>query len=102
MLEQVAIKGRPSKSLLGLLRDHLVRWQLLTIMVITFSIQFSGVSAVSISLVTCLSPTATRGITGLMEGPCQVVKASGDSSVNAGADQFLLLLSPDGSGHPEG
>uniref|UniRef100_A0A3B3RI80 Solute carrier family 2 member 9, like 1 n=1 Tax=Paramormyrops kingsleyae TaxID=1676925 RepID=A0A3B3RI80_9TELE len=47
MLEQVAIKGQPSKSVVGLMRDHLVRWQLLTIMVITFSIQFSGVSAIS-------------------------------------------------------
>ncbi|XP_048878189.1 solute carrier family 2 member 9, like 1 isoform X2 [Brienomyrus brachyistius] len=46
MLEQVAIKGQPSKSLVGLLRDHLVRWQLVTIMVITFSIQFSGLSAI--------------------------------------------------------
>ncbi|KAJ8409290.1 hypothetical protein AAFF_G00234880 [Aldrovandia affinis] len=46
--EQAAIKGQQSQSLVELLRDRHVRWQLLTMLVINISIQFSGISAISV------------------------------------------------------
>ncbi|XP_071393380.1 solute carrier family 2 member 9, like 1 [Centroberyx affinis] len=46
--EQAAIKGVRPKSLLELLRDRNVRWQLITMFVIYSSIQFSGIPAISV------------------------------------------------------
>uniref|UniRef100_A0A4W5KVU2 Solute carrier family 2 member 9, like 1 n=1 Tax=Hucho hucho TaxID=62062 RepID=A0A4W5KVU2_9TELE len=48
VLEQAAIKGETSKSLLELLRDRSVRWQLITMVVIYGCIQFSGITAISV------------------------------------------------------
>ncbi|XP_067087633.1 solute carrier family 2 member 9, like 1 [Osmerus mordax] len=48
VMEQTAIRGVHSKSLLELLRDRSVRWQLLTMMVIYGCIQFCGISAISV------------------------------------------------------
>lgn len=45
VLEQAAIKGETSKSLLELLRDRSVRWQLITMVVMYGCIQFSGITA---------------------------------------------------------
>ncbi|KAK6319055.1 hypothetical protein J4Q44_G00102660 [Coregonus suidteri] len=45
VLEQAAIKGEASKSLLELLRDRSVRWQLITMVVAYGCIQFSGITA---------------------------------------------------------
>ncbi|KAL2091407.1 hypothetical protein ACEWY4_013670 [Coilia grayii] len=46
--EQKAIGGERSKSLLELLRDKRVRWQLVTMLVIHGCIQFCGISAISV------------------------------------------------------
>ncbi|XP_045079196.1 solute carrier family 2, facilitated glucose transporter member 9 [Coregonus clupeaformis] len=48
VLEQAAIKGEASKSLLELLRDRSVRWQLITMVVAYGCIQFSGITAISV------------------------------------------------------
>ncbi|KAM6980848.1 solute carrier family 2 member 9, like 1 [Aplochiton taeniatus] len=48
LTEQASIKGVNSKSLLQLLKDRSVRWQLITMVVIYTSIQFSGISAISV------------------------------------------------------
>ncbi|KAG5275238.1 hypothetical protein AALO_G00145140 [Alosa alosa] len=45
--EQAAIGGKRSKSLLELLRDKNVRWQLITMLVVHSCIQFCGISAIS-------------------------------------------------------
>ncbi|XP_031423010.1 solute carrier family 2 member 9, like 1 [Clupea harengus] len=46
--EQAAIGGERSKSLLELLRDKRVRWQLITMLVVHGCIQFCGISAISV------------------------------------------------------
>uniref|UniRef100_A0A3B1JXS6 Solute carrier family 2 member 9, like 1 n=1 Tax=Astyanax mexicanus TaxID=7994 RepID=A0A3B1JXS6_ASTMX len=45
LVEQAAQKGERSKTLLELLRDQSVRWQLLTMFVLNAAIQFGGVPA---------------------------------------------------------
>ncbi|XP_064162501.1 solute carrier family 2 member 9, like 1 isoform X1 [Anguilla rostrata] len=47
LTEQAAIKRQRSLSLLELLRDRSVRWQLITMVAINMGIQFSGISAIS-------------------------------------------------------
>ncbi|XP_061076856.1 solute carrier family 2 member 9, like 1 [Conger conger] len=47
LAEQDAIKGQSSQSLLQLLTDRRVRWQVLSILVINVGIQFCGISAIS-------------------------------------------------------
>uniref|UniRef100_A0A3B1IQ50 Solute carrier family 2, facilitated glucose transporter member 5 n=1 Tax=Astyanax mexicanus TaxID=7994 RepID=A0A3B1IQ50_ASTMX len=48
LVEQAAQKGERSKTLLELLRDQSVRWQLLTMFVLNAAIQFGGVPAISV------------------------------------------------------
>ncbi|KAJ7998954.1 hypothetical protein DPEC_G00210350 [Dallia pectoralis] len=48
LLEQTAIKGETSKTLLELLRDTSVQWQLVTMVMVYSCIQFSGVTAISV------------------------------------------------------
>lgn len=48
LVEQAAIEASPPKSPLQLLRDETVRWQLLTLSIIYFCNQMSGMSAVSV------------------------------------------------------
>ncbi|XP_028854320.1 solute carrier family 2 member 9, like 1 [Denticeps clupeoides] len=45
--EQVAIGSERSTGLLELLRDKRLRWQILTVLVLQISIQFCGISAIS-------------------------------------------------------
>lgn len=48
LVEQAAIEASPPKSPLQLLRDRAVRWQLVTLSIIYFCNQMSGMSAVSV------------------------------------------------------
>ncbi|XP_019911154.1 solute carrier family 2 member 9, like 1 isoform X2 [Esox lucius] len=48
LLEQAAIKGETSKSLLELLRDTRVRWQLVTMVMVYSCIQFCGITAINV------------------------------------------------------
>ncbi|XP_051531514.1 solute carrier family 2, facilitated glucose transporter member 9-like [Myxocyprinus asiaticus] len=48
LAEQEVIGGKHSKSLLDLLRDKHLRWQVLSMLVINGCIQFSGVSPISV------------------------------------------------------
>uniref|UniRef100_W5LFL2 Solute carrier family 2 member 9, like 1 n=1 Tax=Astyanax mexicanus TaxID=7994 RepID=W5LFL2_ASTMX len=48
LVEKDAMKGERSKTLLELLRDQRVRWQLLTVFFINVAIQFCGISAFSV------------------------------------------------------
>ncbi|XP_072522324.1 solute carrier family 2, facilitated glucose transporter member 9-like [Salminus brasiliensis] len=48
LVEQAALKGERSKTLLELLKDQSARWQLLTMFVVNGAIQFSGVSAITV------------------------------------------------------
>uniref|UniRef100_A0A8B9JNJ6 Solute carrier family 2 member 9, like 1 n=1 Tax=Astyanax mexicanus TaxID=7994 RepID=A0A8B9JNJ6_ASTMX len=50
LVEQAAQKGERSKTLLELLRDQSVRWQLLTMFVLNAAIQFGGISVFSFSI----------------------------------------------------
>ncbi|KAJ8361210.1 hypothetical protein SKAU_G00177350 [Synaphobranchus kaupii] len=47
LMEQAAMKGQRSQTLLELLRDRRVRWQILTILAINVGVQFCGISALS-------------------------------------------------------
>uniref|UniRef100_A0A8B9JND6 Solute carrier family 2 member 9, like 1 n=1 Tax=Astyanax mexicanus TaxID=7994 RepID=A0A8B9JND6_ASTMX len=57
LVEQAAQKGERSKTLLELLRDQSVRWQLLTMFVLNAAIQFGGVPAVSYIVNLCRTST---------------------------------------------
>ncbi|XP_030634468.1 solute carrier family 2 member 9, like 1 [Chanos chanos] len=46
--EQTAIRGEHSKSLLELVRDTNLRWQLISVLVLSGAIQFCGISAISV------------------------------------------------------
>ncbi|KAL7843636.1 hypothetical protein AOLI_G00251480 [Acnodon oligacanthus] len=48
LLEQAALRGERSKTLLELLRDRNVRWQLLSLLIIQECIEFCGPSALSL------------------------------------------------------
>ncbi|KAI4875096.1 hypothetical protein NFI96_011650, partial [Prochilodus magdalenae] len=48
LVEQAALRGERSKTLLELLRDRSVRWQLLSMFVIFEAVQFSGITAFSL------------------------------------------------------
>ncbi|XP_066527341.1 solute carrier family 2, facilitated glucose transporter member 9-like [Hoplias malabaricus] len=48
LLEQSALRGERSKTLMELFRDRRVHWQLLTLFVIYEALQFSGISAISV------------------------------------------------------
>ncbi|KAL6464386.1 hypothetical protein MHYP_G00267030 [Metynnis hypsauchen] len=48
LLEQAALRGERSKTLLELLRDRNVRWQLLSLLIIQEAIEFCGISVLSL------------------------------------------------------
>ncbi|XP_036415856.1 solute carrier family 2, facilitated glucose transporter member 11-like [Colossoma macropomum] len=48
LLEQAALRGERSKTLLELLRDRNVRWQILSLLVLQEAIEFCGISAFSL------------------------------------------------------
>lgn len=67
LAEQAAIEAAPPKSLLQLLWDRTVRWQLTTMAVIYCCNQLSGMSAVRTEYLyserTCVVPTTLSKIT---------------------------------------
>ncbi|KAL7843635.1 hypothetical protein AOLI_G00251470 [Acnodon oligacanthus] len=48
LLEQASLGGERSKTLMELLRDQSIRWQLLSMFVINGAVQFSGISVVGV------------------------------------------------------
>ncbi|XP_018589588.1 solute carrier family 2 member 9, like 1 [Scleropages formosus] len=48
LLEQAAIRGKHTKNMLELLRDRSVRWQVITVVVISISMHLSGSSVVNV------------------------------------------------------